>query len=207
MTLDAPSIEKALRRSLMSAMSCAKPSPKIAARGIVRPSRMLIRLTPGRFVAAAAPVASGNRRDDVDGARERLVARGRAITDWPAENDGCARATVIGRLFRPGAEAREPTGWCRRLRGFLDPAIIADEDDQRILVEPVLLQVSHELTYGLVEPLAHRVVAGELYRSPWGLILLQKTIRRRMGCKREKRAYQTKNRLSPAPSMKSKIGC
>ena len=83
------------------------------------------------------------------------------------------------------------------MRGFLDPAIIADEDDQRILVEPVLLQVSHELTYGLVEPLAHRVVAGELYRSPWGLIFLQKTIRRRMGCKREKRGVPDEKKIVP----------
>lgn len=170
----------------MLAMSWANVSPYAMVRGVGWP---LLESAGGCSRGDSSPQESsgGERgRDNVDTGAELFAAIAGLDDAGPAEERGLADAAFVGGLFR----TRGVTGGVR----LLDPAVVADVDDERVLRETLGLEAGEQLATGFVEPLDHRVIAGDVIRGDTlGLVFLEKVVGGVCGVCGRNGAYQTKN--------------
>ena len=98
-------------------------------------------------------------------ARTQLGPLRRLQLPRPAEQDRRAHAALVGAaLGAPGVAAD---------LGLLDPAVVGDVGDQRVLGDALLVEEREQLAAGLVEPGAHREVPRDGLGAPLLLVGLQ----------------------------------
>ena len=129
-----------------------------------------------------------DRRGEVD-REDGPIRDARSDLPRPADEDRRAEAAVVGRLLRARGEAVGV--------GVLDPAVVGEEDDDRVLGEPLLVEVVEELAAGLVEPLAHGPVLGHLRRLGLALVLVEEPRGGRVRRVRHHRGVPEEERLRP----------
>ena len=184
---DTPAIEETWRRVINLDHIVFEDLTKDLRPGALPPGRANIKqvepLHPGRRLEA------GGREDgwrQVDTADERLVT-GRLQLARPAQHDGRTDAAVIGRSLGTYVAAA-------RL-DLLDPAVVGHENDERIVAELLLVDVTQQLAAGLIEPLAHRLVARHVNGLALRLVFRQQPLRRIVGRVRKKGRVPDKERL------------
>jgi hypothetical protein len=104
-----------------------------------------------------------HRREDVDGARQR-VAHPRLDGAGAAEHDRRPQAAVVGGELRP---RREPRG-----SGILDPAVVGHVHDERVGRELLPVEMLEQVADGAVEPLHVAPVSGDVHAVGRGGIVL-----------------------------------
>ena len=135
----------------MSTALWVKISPKIggsAGDGLL--VQQVDALHAGRGLEPGGLEDRGRDVDRADGG----VAGPRRDLAGPADQDRGPEPAVVRRLLRP---RRVPVG----LR-VLDPAVVGQEDHERVVGELLRVEEVEQLAAGLVEPLAHRPVLGDL---------------------------------------------
>ena len=91
----------------------------------------------------------------------------------PTKDDRRACAAFKWRLLRPGCECLVPTLGQVRVGRRLNPAVIRNERDERVLSESLRVEVIEQRTDRLVEPFAHRVVPSNFDRTTSRPILVK----------------------------------
>lgn len=152
----------------------------------------------GQIVGGLESCCGSDRGKEVDGVGE-VGRAGGAYSGRPGQQDRRANAVFVGRAFR----AQSVSGPERLIRvvgvlGARNPTVVADVDDQRVLGQSFCIQIAEKCTASLVEPCAHRVVLGDIFRPTGSLVVRQKAIGRivrRMG--KKGRIPDEEGRFSP----------